>query len=121
MRRVRLRCSVHVFTPERANEQGRGNSSDRTLRSPAGSHTARCCAEKLFGRCALTPKEIDLLHSVWLEFSSRVAPEELHHHDVIHFALDELLQEMRDGKQEELVGRLRQHLQEIKDRREPHL
>jgi len=50
-----------------------------------------------------------------------VAPEELQHHDVIHFALDEVLQEMRDGKQEDVVGRLRQHLQEIKDRREPHL
>ena len=69
----------------------------------------------------LTPKEIDLLHCIWLEFSSRVAPEELHHHDVIHFALDELLREMRDGEREELVGRLRRHLQEIKDRREPHL
>jgi hypothetical protein len=68
----------------------------------------------------LTPKEIDVLHCIWLEFSSRVAPEELHHHDVIHFALDELLQVMRDGKQEEVVGRLRQHLQEIKDRRAPH-
>ncbi len=69
----------------------------------------------------LTPKEIDLLHSIWLEFSNQVAPEELHHHDVVHFALSELLQEIRDGKQEEVVDRLRQHLQEIKDRRVPHL
>jgi amino acid transporter len=69
----------------------------------------------------LTPKEIDLLHRIWLEFSCQVAPEELHHHDIVHFALNELLQEMRDGKQEEVVGRLRQHLQEIKQRRVPHL
>ncbi len=69
----------------------------------------------------LTPKEIDLLHRIWLEFSSQVAPEELHHHDVVHFALNELLQEMRNGKQEEVAGRLRQHLQEIRDRRVPHL
>ncbi|MGH9514834.1 MAG: APC family permease, partial [Terriglobales bacterium] len=37
----------------------------------------------------LTPKEVDLLHGIWLELSSWVAPEELHHHDVVHFALQE--------------------------------
>src|SRR5438309_396770 len=35
----------------------------------------------------LTPKEVDLLHTIWLELSQSVAPEELHHHDVVHFAL----------------------------------
>ncbi len=69
----------------------------------------------------LTTKEIDLLHRIWLEFSNQVAPEELHHHDIVHFALNEILQQIRDGKQEEVLGRLRQHLQEIKDRRVPHL
>src|SRR5262249_44307433 len=44
----------------------------------------------------LTAKEIDLLHGIWLELSSELAPEELHHHDIVHFALDELRQEM-DG------------------------
>ncbi len=38
----------------------------------------------------LTPKEIDLLHGIWLELSNEVAPEELHHHDVVHIALEEL-------------------------------
>src|SRR5690349_21644857 len=33
----------------------------------------------------LTPREIDLLHGIWLELSNDVAPEELHHHDVVHF------------------------------------
>ena len=66
----------------------------------------------------LTPKEIDLLHSVWLELSSEVAPEEIHHHDVVHFALNELRQELTDSQRKAVIDRLRLHLQEIKDCRE---
>ena len=66
----------------------------------------------------LTAKEIDLLHSIWLELSCEVAPEEIHHHDVVHFALNELRQELSDSQREEVVSRLRGHLQQIKDRRE---
>ncbi len=69
----------------------------------------------------LTPKEIDLLHSIWLEFSAELAPEELHHHDIIHFALNELQEEMHNGRRQELLAKLRQHLEEIKSRRVPHL
>jgi hypothetical protein len=65
----------------------------------------------------LTRKEIDLLHSIWLELSSDVAPEEIHHHDVVHFALEELRDELGNSKREEVVSRVRQHLKEIKDRR----
>jgi amino acid transporter len=68
----------------------------------------------------LTPKEVDLLHGIWLELSSSVAPEELHHHDVVHFALQELRQEMDDSQRQVVVERLKHHLQEIKDRRAPH-
>ncbi|MCU1270317.1 MAG: Amino acid transporter [Acidobacteriaceae bacterium] len=67
----------------------------------------------------LTPKEVDLLHTIWLELSSSVAPEELHHHDVVHFALQELRQEMNDSQRQVVVERLKQHLQEIKERRAP--
>ncbi|PYT04465.1 MAG: APC family permease, partial [Acidobacteria bacterium] len=67
----------------------------------------------------LTPKEIDLLHGIWLELSSEVAPEEIHHHDVIHFALEELQHEIGNGRREEIVGRLREHLHDIKNRRSP--
>jgi hypothetical protein len=67
----------------------------------------------------LTPNEIDLLHSIWLRFSSEVGCE-LHHHDIVHFALNELERELADGKQAEVVARLRQHLEQIKDRREPN-
>ena len=69
----------------------------------------------------LTPKEIDLLHSIWLELSQDVAPEELHHHDIIHFAMEELKQELSSSEREQVLERLRQHLHEIKDRRPPHL
>ena len=68
----------------------------------------------------LTPKEVDLLHGIWLELSSDVAPEEIHHHDVIHFALNELRQDLSNSQREEVLRRLREHLQEIRDRRQPH-
>src|SRR5438067_6619910 len=65
----------------------------------------------------LTPKEVDLLHSIWLELSNSVAPEELHHHDVVHFALQELRNDMSDSQRSRVVDNLQQHLQVIKDRR----
>jgi hypothetical protein len=65
----------------------------------------------------LTPKEIDLLHKLWLEFSCDVAPEELHHRDVVHFALNELARETHNGSREEVLERLREHLREIRERR----
>ncbi len=68
----------------------------------------------------LTPKEIDLLHSLWLRFSDQLGPEELHHHDIVHFALTEL-QELADGKSDEVLGRLKEHLNEIRPRRVAHL
>ena len=67
----------------------------------------------------LTPKEIDLLHSLWLQISNEVAPEEIHHHDVVHFALEELREDLSDSRREDVLHRLRHHLQEIKDRRTP--
>ena len=65
----------------------------------------------------LTSKEIDLLHGIWLEFSNEVAPEELHHHDVVHIALEELRKNIQNGRREEIIAVLRQHLTEIRDRR----
>jgi len=66
----------------------------------------------------LTPNEIDLLHRLWLHFSNELAPEELHHHDIVHFALTELKHELEEGKEEEIRERLKQHLEEIKSRRQ---
>jgi amino acid transporter len=59
----------------------------------------------------LTPKEIDLLHGIWLELSSEVAPDEIHHHDVVHFALEELERGIANSHHRDVVDRLRQHLQ----------
>ncbi|HXA56309.1 MAG TPA: amino acid permease [Candidatus Acidoferrum sp.] len=66
----------------------------------------------------LTPKEIDLLHKLWLEATDRLPEEELHHHDVVHFALNEFQRMIADGGGEEVMLRLRQHLDEIKTRRD---
>jgi amino acid transporter len=65
----------------------------------------------------LTPKEIDLLHKAWLELSDKLPGEEVHHHDIIHFALAEVEREIAEGQGDSVVERLRQHLREIKDRR----
>jgi len=59
----------------------------------------------------LTPVEIDLLHRLWLQVSAEVAPLELHHHDVVHFALEALQSELADGNRQEAVRLLRTHVQ----------
>jgi amino acid transporter len=69
----------------------------------------------------LTPKDIELLHRLWLEVSTEVAPEEIHHHDVVHFSLEELRQDLGNARREDVLVRLRRHLREIKDRRGPPL
>src|SRR5215831_4381902 len=58
----------------------------------------------------LTANEVNLLHRLWLRFSDLVQPEELHHHDVVHFALEEVQQQLDAGKEEELLNRLHAHL-----------
>ena len=58
----------------------------------------------------LTANEVNLLHRLWLRFSDQVQPEELHHHDVVHFALEEVQTELDAGKEEEVLNRLRAHL-----------
>src|SRR5205807_9866374 len=36
----------------------------------------------------LTRNEVNLVHQLWLRLGDLVRPEELHHHDVVHFALN---------------------------------
>ncbi len=67
----------------------------------------------------LTPREIDLLHGIWLDLSNEVAPEELHHHDVVHVALEELRADLHDGRRQEIVDTLKKHLTDIRNRRAP--
>ena len=61
----------------------------------------------------LTPKEIDLLHKVWLELSDQLPNREIHHHDIVHFALDELERELGDSADPGVLKRLGQHLDQI--------
>jgi hypothetical protein len=69
----------------------------------------------------LTPKEIGLLHGIWLELSNEVAPDEIHHHDVVHFALEQLQQELVNSRRQEIISSLKRHLENIKNRRTPAL
>jgi len=65
----------------------------------------------------LTDKEIDLLHGIWLELSQEVAPEELHHHDIVHVALEELQKDIQNGQRSDVIQVLRKHLSDIRYQR----
>jgi amino acid transporter len=67
----------------------------------------------------LTSNEVRLVHQLWLRFSDLVAPEELHHHDVVHFALDEIKNRLKEGQEPEIVERLRDHLSRNREKCEP--
>lgn len=67
----------------------------------------------------LTPKEIDLLHKIWLEVGDRLPDKEIHHHDIVHFALSEIEREIYNGRDDGgVLDRLREHLNEIQGRRQ---
>ncbi len=51
----------------------------------------------------LTRKEIDLLHSIWLDVSSQLAPLEVHHHDIVHFALEEFQSDLTRAKRNDII------------------
>jgi amino acid transporter len=67
----------------------------------------------------LTSNEVNLLHSLWLRFSDVLAPQELHHHDVVHFALEEVKKEIDDGQEDAVVTRLRAHLEGNQKKKTP--
>jgi amino acid transporter len=67
----------------------------------------------------LTANEVNLLHRLWLRLGDSVAPEELHHHDVVHFALEEVQKELDEGREEEALARLRAHLAAIRKKKTP--
>jgi len=66
----------------------------------------------------LTPNEIDLLHRIWLDLSDRLPGEEIHHHDIVHFALSEVEREIGAKEQDGVLRRLREHLSGIQGRRQ---
>jgi hypothetical protein len=63
----------------------------------------------------LTPVEVDLLHNIWLQVSAEIAPLELHHHDVVHFALEVLRDDLADGNRQNALRLLRQHVQRARE------
>jgi amino acid transporter len=66
----------------------------------------------------LSPEDLDLLHTLWLELSNEVAPKELHHHDVVHFALEDLQRELDDRRQRpDVLARLQQRLEQTSEPR----
>jgi amino acid transporter len=67
----------------------------------------------------LTGNEVNLLHRLWLRFSDVLAPQELHHHDVVHFALEEVQKELDEAHEDEVVKRLRAHLDANQSKRKP--
>jgi len=67
----------------------------------------------------LTPNEIDLLHRIWLQLSDKLPGEEIHHHDIVHFALGEVEREMDEGQSDAVLERLRQHVHSIQGNRLP--
>jgi amino acid transporter len=69
----------------------------------------------------LTANEVNLLHRLWLRFSESAAPQELHHHDVVHFALEEVMKEVEDGQEEAVIARLKAHLESNAKKKPPAL
>jgi amino acid transporter len=67
----------------------------------------------------LTANEVNLLHRLWLRFSDVLAPQELHHHDVVHFALEEVKKEIEEGQEDAVVKRLRAHLEGNQSKKTP--
>jgi amino acid transporter len=67
----------------------------------------------------LTANEVNLLHRLWLRFSDVLAPQELHHHDVVHFALEEVKKEIEDGQEDAVVKLLRAHLEGNQSKKTP--
>jgi len=67
----------------------------------------------------LTANEVNLLHRLWLRFSETTVPLELHHHDVVHFALEEVQKELEEGQEDAVVNRLKAHLQANQKKKPP--
>ena len=55
----------------------------------------------------LWPEDVDKLHSLWLRLSDGGSAQKLHHRDVVHVALQLLEEDLRNGKQGDVLERLR--------------
>ena len=54
-----------------------------------------------------------------VELSDKIAPREIHHHDIVHFALEELRRDLGAARRQDIMGGLLEHLQKISDRGAP--
>ena len=48
---------------------------------------------------------------MWLRFSEQLEHAEVHHHDIVHFALTEVMNELAEGRESEVLTRLKQHIE----------
>jgi hypothetical protein len=60
----------------------------------------------------LTPRELELLHKLWLELNQRLNGHDLHHNEVVYFALKEVERELGHGDGQDVVQRLQRFLME---------
>jgi hypothetical protein len=58
------------------------------------------------------------LHKLWLDLSDKLPGEEVHHHDIVHFALAEVEREIAQGQGDAVLERMRDHLHEISTQRQ---
>ena len=64
----------------------------------------------------LTPRELELLHKLWLELNHRLNEHDLHHNEVVYFALKEVERELAQGEDNNVIRRLQQYLLERDNR-----
>ncbi len=55
----------------------------------------------------LTPRDLDLIHRVWLDATKAVGPH-VHHHDVVRAALTKMEQQLAGPEREDALGMIRQ-------------
>jgi amino acid transporter len=63
----------------------------------------------------LSPADLELIHELWLDAHSSIGPQ-VHHHDVVQFALQELRDDLKTGNRRDVLTKLQGHLQENEKR-----
>jgi magnesium transporter len=118
---LRLRAS-EVFVGESATisaaAQARllGDAWERTPRE-GGLEDVRLVIHHASGRVdifhigahnpALTPRDLELIHTIWLDAAKTVGPH-IHHHDVVRAALTQMAQQLNGPDRDEALGAIRQ-------------
>jgi hypothetical protein len=70
---------------------------------------------------ALTAQDIELIHHLWLELSAQPGCEQIHHRDVVLYALNHLDSELKGVSKARLLEEIRSHLgTDLTQRKLPH-